>query len=216
MTRVAPGLFVGNLPSIADRSLLECYNIKGIVSLGTGRWGFWDLVKDTTRDYVPEEKHLFVPAVDNSDQNLLVYMELVCNFMDGVYSSLSTEDPAGSILVHCDRGVSRSAAMAIAYLMRKEGHGFDNTLAIVRAQRKINPNSSFRGQLRIWEQVEYNIWEDRDARIPKEPYQAFLNIRRAEIEDTGMILGLRTEGPLGGTLVTPEACKFAYADMQTC
>ena len=188
MTQIAPGLFIGNLPSIGDRSLLERNNIKGIVSLGTGRWGFWDMIRDITRDYVPKEKHIFVPAVDNGIQNLLVYMETLCNFMDNVFASLPKEDPTGAILVHCDRGVSRSAAIAIAYLMRKEGHGFDDTFAMVRAQRKINPNANFREQLRIWEQIGYTIWENHEAGIPKVPYQIFLHTRAAGMEAEGVIV----------------------------
>jgi Dual specificity phosphatase, catalytic domain len=188
MTLVAPRLFIGNLPSIGDRSLLEKNNIKGIVSLGTGRWGFWNMIAEVTRDYVPQEKHIFVVTLDNGSQDILVYMETLCNFMDNVFASMSKDHPTGAVLVHCDRGVSRSAAIAIAYLMRKHGHGFDDTFAVVRSQRKINPNANFREQLRIWEQLRYAVWENREAGIPKAAYQVFLNARAAEMEAKGLVV----------------------------
>jgi atypical dual specificity phosphatase len=52
------------------------------------------------------------------------------------------------VLIHCAAGISRSASFTIAYLMRKNGTGFQATLEFVRSKRKcIFPNSGFRIQL---------------------------------------------------------------------
>ena len=52
------------------------------------------------------------------------------------------------MLLHCSQGVSRSASLAIAYLMWKQSTPFDNTLAAVKAIRGVaNPNIGFTCQV---------------------------------------------------------------------
>lgn len=55
----------------------------------------------------------------------------------------------GRVLLHCSQGVSRSASLAIAYLMWKQNRTFDDTLAAVKAIRGVaNPNIGFTCQVR--------------------------------------------------------------------
>lgn len=54
----------------------------------------------------------------------------------------------GSVLVHCQRGVSRSATAVLFYLMSKQGMKYDDALALVQRKRHVvNPIESFRSQL---------------------------------------------------------------------
>ena len=54
----------------------------------------------------------------------------------------------GRVLLHCSQGVSRSASLAIAYLMWKQNSTFDSTLAAVKAIRGVaNPNIGFTCQV---------------------------------------------------------------------
>jgi hypothetical protein len=58
----------------------------------------------------------------------------------------------GGVLIHCAAGVSRSATVATAWLMRAENIGVKEALEKVKAKRfMINPNSGFREQLVRWE-----------------------------------------------------------------
>lgn len=64
-------------------------------------------------------------------------------------------EQGGRVLLHCAGGVSRSAAVAVAYLMWREGRSVDEALHIVRMARPIvSPNDCFLTQLRAldWSQ----------------------------------------------------------------
>jgi hypothetical protein len=57
----------------------------------------------------------------------------------------------GKVLIHCDSGVSRSGATAVACLMAVAGHSLAESLRLVRAVRPpVNPNPAFLGQLMWW------------------------------------------------------------------
>jgi dual specificity phosphatase 12 len=57
----------------------------------------------------------------------------------------------GGVLVHCQAGVSRSAAVVVAHVMRTRGVDPDEALAIVRAAHPAaDPNPGFRTQLALW------------------------------------------------------------------
>ena len=61
----------------------------------------------------------------------------------------SARSSGGRVLLHCSQGVSRSASLAIAYLMWKRGGAFDEVLAAVKAIRGVaNPNIGFTCQAR--------------------------------------------------------------------
>lgn len=51
------------------------------------------------------------------------------------------------MLVHCARGISRSAALVLAYLMLREGLTLVEAVEAVRRHRNILPNAGFLKQL---------------------------------------------------------------------
>lgn len=58
----------------------------------------------------------------------------------------------GTVLVHCFAGVSRSATIVIAYLMRFHAMSLQKAMMHVRSKRSwINPNPGFMAQLRRYE-----------------------------------------------------------------
>ena len=93
---------------------------------------------------------------------------------------------SGSVLAHCGQGISRSATIVVAYLMRKHHAKAEVVLKEVRKKRKVKPNANFMGQLEIWDQVGYQIWEDADKKLPKEPYRAYLERREADLKAKGL------------------------------
>jgi hypothetical protein len=101
-----------------------------------------------------------VPTID-----LLEVLEEACNF---IKSSLANND--GGVLVHCQKGVSRSASVLIGFVMEEMELDYDTALRYVRGARsKIRPNSGFEKQLQLWQKMRYSIYE-ADGKIHKEEY----------------------------------------------
>ena len=64
---------------------------------------------------------------------------------------------------------------------------------MVKEKRKIKPSANFIKQLQIWEQVGYEIWENSETKVPKAPYQGYLDERAAVL----MAKGLTGDEPIG-------------------
>lgn len=63
-------------------------------------------------------------------------------------SSDSVRDASGRVLIHCQAGISRSATICLAYLMKRKRVRLDEAFEFVRRRRSIiSPNFSFMGQL---------------------------------------------------------------------
>ncbi|KAL0162868.1 hypothetical protein M9458_042264, partial [Cirrhinus mrigala] len=60
----------------------------------------------------------------------------------------SVKDSNGRVLVHCQAGISRSATICLAYLMKKKRVRLEEAFEFVKQRRSIiSPNFSFMGQL---------------------------------------------------------------------
>ena len=161
-----------------------------MVSLSDAKSAAWSCLQN--RKFVPEDRHLFVPCLDTSTQDLLVNLADICDFID---DNRQCPGEHGNVLVHCAFGVSRSAMVAVAYLMWRHRQSLDASLAAVRRSRKVKPNSNFTEQLAVW--------ADPDKKTPKEPYAAYL-ARRGE--------RLRGKGLTGDEPTCPDLYRYsAYA-----
>ncbi|KAM3477487.1 hypothetical protein MY5147_002668 [Beauveria neobassiana] len=186
ITEIRRQLFIGNQYSSHRHPTLTEHKITAIVSIMDARLLLWTC---NTRPFVTEENHLFIRCADNSTMNVLPFMSQVCDFIE---ERISTDEDA-NMLVHCREGISRSATVVIAYLMRKYGLSADEALAEVKAKRKVKPNSNFMDQLRVWGAVGFQIWQDDDETVPKGEYQAYLDERAVRLKAKG----LTGEEPIG-------------------
>lgn len=189
-SEIDPGLFLGNSCSSHDIPTLHETQISATVSIGNGMIDQW--TRQTSMKLVPPERRLLIPALDTSTQDLLQHMTIMCDFIDQMRLSaeqqppqsispeqVSTTDPTTNhfsnvVLVHCDKGVSRSVTVITVYLVRKYRMPFPEALALVKGKRRVNPNPSFREPLKAWEDTGYNVCEDVDAKIPNLRYQKYL------------------------------------------
>jgi len=76
---------------------------------------------------------------------LLVHIDESVAFIEEALSS-------GSILVHCAAGVSRSASLTVAYVMKQMGLSYEQALELVMKKRWVSPNQGFEQQLKQYQE----------------------------------------------------------------
>ncbi|KAJ6631286.1 protein-tyrosine phosphatase-like protein [Mycena sp. CBHHK59/15] len=131
-------LYLGSIAAMHDHELLHEHHITHLVQVLEARW-------------VPQSEDAGfachrIDIEDRSSTALGPHLEQACNY---IKASL---DGGDSVLVHCQQGVSRSAAIVIAYLIRDRGMTYDSAFGLVKERRQcIKPNSGFVLALREWE-----------------------------------------------------------------
>nr|KJB46200.1 hypothetical protein B456_007G352400 [Gossypium raimondii] len=92
-----------------------------------------------------------VPIRDMESENLLDYLDACIDFID-------RSRKEGSVLVHCFAGVSRSAAIIMAYLMRAEQLSQEDALESLKQSCEfVCPNDGFLEQLKMFEEMDYKV-----------------------------------------------------------
>lgn len=177
-----PGLYLGDLGSSYNIPILTDNGISAIVSLSDAKSAVWSFPRN--RALVSEDRHIFIPCLDSSTQDLLVEMANMCDFIESKRECVG--ESQRNVLVHCTFGASRSATVVVAYLMRKYQKPLAEVLAAVREKRRVKPNSNFMEQLAVWEETGYEIWDDVDHSKPKAPYAEYLTCRAARLAEKGL------------------------------
>uniref|UniRef100_A0A803LT14 protein-tyrosine-phosphatase n=1 Tax=Chenopodium quinoa TaxID=63459 RepID=A0A803LT14_CHEQI len=92
-----------------------------------------------------------VPLKDTEDENLLDYLDVCLDFIEDGRKN-------GAVLVHCFAGVSRSAAIITAYLMRSEQLSQEAALESLRQCCEfVSPNDNFLEQLKMFEEMGFKV-----------------------------------------------------------
>ena len=152
--QVAPGLYLGDRKDAKDRAALRRLNIQSIVNCtppksedpGAGCPSFFER----------ELRYLRVPIYDSPAEDAAGHFASVLDF-------IASRLHYGGVLVHCNRGVSRSATFVVAHLMKSRALDPASALELVRAARpQAEPNAAFLKQLDVLH-AELEASRKRDA-----------------------------------------------------
>lgn len=92
-----------------------------------------------------------VPLRDTESEDLLDYLDVCLDFID-------KSRKEGAVLVHCFAGVSRSAAIITAYLMKAEQLSQEDALESLRQSCDfVCPNDGFLDQLKMFEEMGFRV-----------------------------------------------------------
>ncbi|KAL3632575.1 hypothetical protein CASFOL_025559 [Castilleja foliolosa] len=92
-----------------------------------------------------------VPLRDMESEDLLDYLDVCLDFIEDSRKE-------GSVLVHCFAGVSRSAAIITAYLMKSERLSLDDAIESLRQScDSVGPNDGFLEQLKMFEDMGFKV-----------------------------------------------------------
>ncbi|KAJ9149803.1 Dual specificity phosphatase [Pleurostoma richardsiae] len=145
-SRILEYMYLGNLGHANNPDLLKALGIGQVLSVGES--AMW---REGEREDWGEDNICTVQGVqDNGIDSLTEQFERCLEFIDrGRQRGTAT-------LVHCRVGVSRSATICIAEVMRKMGMSFPRAYCFVRARRLnviIQPHLRFAYELLKWEEV---------------------------------------------------------------
>lgn len=145
MQEIVPGLFLGPY-SAAMKSKLDHLMYHGITHIVCVRQ---DIEAHFIRPNFPERfKYLVLDIADSVTENIIQHFPKVRQFVD---ESLSN---GGKTLIHGNAGISRSAALVLAYIMEKYGLSCKDAFSMVQQHRFcINPNEGFMAQLTEFEPI---------------------------------------------------------------
>lgn len=136
MSEIIPGqLYLGNW----ENSILLDHKITHVVNMTREIPNFHKSRSNIT--------YLNLTLTDSEEQLIYDYIPIVIEFMRGAI------ERGGIVFVHCVAGMSRSASMVIAYLMKRNGWSYETSLKFVVERRKIvKPNKGFEIALKRFEQ----------------------------------------------------------------
>lgn len=137
VTKILPFLYLGNEENSQDVKTLQSTGIDFVMN-----------VSETAADspHVIRTHYLKIPVRDTISENIVDWFQSAFDFIDRVRSC------DGRVLVHCVGGVSRSATIAVGYVMRHMQLSLDNAYRFVKDKRPtISPNLNFMGQLLQYE-----------------------------------------------------------------
>ncbi|XP_066981433.1 dual specificity protein phosphatase 19 [Macrobrachium rosenbergii] len=135
-TRILNGVILGSQDVAHDLDILTGNKITHILNVATGIHNLFE----GWFTYKTKE------VLDTPSCRIIDILDECCDFIHNVVVG------GGCVLVHCNAGVSRSASVVIAYLMRYYGMNYEEAFKFVKTKRSfIRPNTGFVEQLKEYE-----------------------------------------------------------------
>uniref|UniRef100_A0A0B6ZLR9 Protein-serine/threonine phosphatase n=1 Tax=Arion vulgaris TaxID=1028688 RepID=A0A0B6ZLR9_9EUPU len=132
VAEVKPGIIMGSQDVAQNLDLLKHYGVTHILNVATGvENAFPEQFKYQTQEFLDLPEFPIFRGFDSA-----------INFIDEAVQANEC------VLVHCNAGVSRSATVVMAYLIKREGMTVNEALSLLRSKRPaVCPNPGFLVQL---------------------------------------------------------------------
>ena len=135
-SRILSGVILGSQDVAHDLDILTNNKVTHILNVATGICN----VFEGWFTYKTKE------AYDTPSCRIIDILDECCDYMNNAVKG------GGCVLVHCNAGVSRSASVVIAYLMRYYSMNYEEAFKFVKTKRSfIRPNVGFVEQLKEYE-----------------------------------------------------------------
>ena len=132
MDFITDNIALGEYWAAYEKDYLISKKIKKILICGN------DLKAFFPKDFI----YLKLDLIDKEDFDLIPFIDEAIEF-------IKNTDEINKVLVHCQFGVSRSASILIAFLMKEKNINYDEALTIIKGKRpQVQPNSGFEKQLK--------------------------------------------------------------------
>ncbi|NWH34282.1 DUS8 phosphatase, partial [Chloropsis hardwickii] len=136
-TRILPHLYLGSQKDVLNKDLMTQNGISYVLNASNSC---------PKPDFICDSHFMRIPVNDNYCEKLLPWLDKSIEFIDKAKVS------SCQVIVHCLAGISRSATIAIAYIMKTMGMSSDDAYRFVKDRRpSISPNFNFLGQLLEYE-----------------------------------------------------------------
>ena len=140
MSLVAPNIYIGDEHAAASLAALRDAGVTHVLNCTH--------LRSSLDGVEGAPQHLQLHLLDNTSD----LPRMAAALTKGVDFITSALDKGGTVLVHCRAGISRSATLVIAYLVRATQQPVDAVFERVRAKRRvIDPNLGYMVALQEWE-----------------------------------------------------------------
>ncbi|KAK7151392.1 hypothetical protein R3I94_007903 [Phoxinus phoxinus] len=167
-TRILPHLYLGSQRDVLNKELMTQNGITYVLNASN---------TCPKPDFISDNHFMRIPVNDSYCEKLLPWLDKTNEFIDKAKVSNCR------VIVHCLAGISRSATIAIAYIMKTMGLSSDDAYRFVKDRRpSISPNFNFLGQLLEFErglQMKKSLPCD-PIRISGKPTEESADVRQME------------------------------------
>jgi len=134
INQITEKVYLGSLKAAENYEYLLNNKIFNILSL----------TSDTPKILSTKLNQKIIDINDFSNENIIQYF----------YECIQFIENSNKVFVHCNKGISRSATIVIAYIMWKNHYNYIDSFFYVKNKRNfISPNEGFIQQLKIFERL---------------------------------------------------------------
>lgn len=129
---ILPFLYLGSAYHASRKDMLDALGITALINVSA----------NCPNHFEEHFQYKSIPVEDSHKADISSWFNVAIDFIDSV------KNAGGRVFVHCQAGISRSATICLAYLMRTNRVKLDEAFEFVKQRRSIiSPNFSFMGQL---------------------------------------------------------------------